>query len=122
LNRIDETIMFRPLSKNDIVAIVELHYKELQKKLAESNIKLSATPEAISKLCEMGYDPQFGARPVKRVIQKMLLNELSKQILAGKIAKGYTYVMDIFDDPENKTAQVKFVFRKPIKEDKQLLE
>lgn len=87
LNRIDEVIMFQPLSRDEIYKIVELQFGSIQKMLNQNDIKLSATQEAIEWLAQLGYDPQFGARPLKRVIQKKVLNELSKQILSGKISK-----------------------------------
>jgi ATP-dependent Clp protease ATP-binding subunit ClpB len=87
LNRIDEIIMFEPLGKKEIHRIVELQLDILKKRLVETGISLSATPEAIELLAAMGYDPQFGARPLKRVMQKQILNALSKDILAGKVDK-----------------------------------
>lgn len=109
LNRIDELIMFKPLSKNNIKAIVELQFKILQKQLDKSNIRLLPTDEVIESLAKTGFDPQFGARPVKRLIQKKVLNELSKEILAGKVEKDSEIVLDVFDD--------QFVFRKPIEDE-----
>ncbi len=85
LNRIDEIIMFTPLNKEEVTEIVELQIKGLAKMLKDKNIIFSATPKAIRSLADKGYNPQFGARPIKRVIQKEVLNELSKEILAGKI-------------------------------------
>ena len=109
LNRIDETIMFLPLDKDNIQDIIQLHFSTLVDKLEEKGIKLSATKDAIEYLVQIGYDPQFGARPVKRVIQKMVLNKLSKEILANKIQLGDELVLDVFND--------EFVFRKPILEE-----
>jgi ATP-dependent Clp protease ATP-binding subunit ClpB len=103
LNRIDEVIMFEPLNRNDINKIVEIQFNNVAKLLAEQGVKMSATPEAIDWLAQLGYDPQFGARPVKRVMQKQVLNELSKQILGGTIDKDKEIVLDMFDN--------KFVFR-----------
>ena len=77
--------MFNPLTKSEIKDIVELQFDLVSKRLAENNITLNATAAAFDALAEMGFDPQFGARPLKRVIQKNVLNELSKMILAGKI-------------------------------------
>ncbi|MBA3971258.1 MAG: AAA family ATPase, partial [Bacteroidetes bacterium] len=111
LNRIDETIMFTPLTRENVHRIVELQFEDVASKLAENNIQISATPEAIEWLSELGYDPQFGARPVKRVIQKRVLNELSKQILAGKVQKDSQLILDVFDK--------EFVFRNPIEIDVQ---
>ena len=87
LNRIDEIIMFTPLTREDILQIVELQFKSISKMLEQNEIHLSATVGAIEWLSELGYDPQFGARPLKRVMQKKVLNELSKEILSGKINK-----------------------------------
>jgi len=107
LNRIDETIVFRPLNKQDILQIVDIQLNILKKRLIENDINLVCTKEAIEYIAEVGYDPQFGARPVKRVIQRQVLNELSKQILGGTIDKTKNVVMDVFDG--------KIVFRKPVK-------
>ncbi len=87
LNRIDETIMFKPLSKQDMRKIVGIQFKLIQLRLQESGIKLEADDKVLTHLAELGYDPQFGARPLKRVLQRELLNSLSKEILAGKIDK-----------------------------------
>ncbi|MCW3071994.1 MAG: ATP-dependent chaperone ClpB [Bacteroidetes bacterium] len=95
LNRIDETIMFTPLTREDVQKIVELQFNGLVKTLKENDIHLTATEAAIDWLAQLGFDPQFGARPVKRVIQKRVLNELSKQILAGKIQKDAEIVLDL---------------------------
>ncbi len=103
LNRIDEVIMFEPLNRENIHKIVEIQFNNVAKMLAEQQIKMSATHEAIDWLSQLGYDPQFGARPVKRVMQKQVLNELSKQILSGTIDKEKEIVLDMFDN--------KFVFR-----------
>ncbi|HFB62081.1 MAG TPA: type VI secretion system ATPase TssH, partial [Bacteroidetes bacterium] len=85
LNRIDEIIMFKPLSRDEIHGIVKLQFDRVKQMLAKNGIQLEITDNAITKLAEMGYDPQFGARPLKRVIQREVLNELSKMILAGKV-------------------------------------
>jgi ATP-dependent Clp protease ATP-binding subunit ClpB len=87
LNRIDELIMFTPLSREEVREIVDLQFKGIQKALQEMSITLNATDEALDWLGELGYDPQFGARPLKRVMQKRILNDLSKQILADKVIK-----------------------------------
>jgi ATP-dependent Clp protease ATP-binding subunit ClpB len=87
LNRIDEVIMFTPLSRDEIGDIVKLQFAGIQKMLKDMGTSLSATEEALEWLGELGYDPQFGARPLKRVIQKEILNQLSKDILAGKVNK-----------------------------------
>lgn len=95
LNRIDETIMFTPLNREDVHRIVEIQFNAIAKALAENDIRLTATRNAIDWLAQLGFDPQFGARPVKRVIQKRVLNELSKQILAGHIQKNAEIVLDV---------------------------
>jgi ATP-dependent Clp protease ATP-binding subunit ClpB len=109
LNRIDETIMFTPLTREDVKMIVEFQFNGIKKTLAENDIHLEATPEAIDWLAQLGYDPQFGARPVKRVMQKRVLNELSKQILSGSVQKNAQIVLDVFDH--------NFVFRNAIESD-----
>ena len=98
LNRIDDIIMFTPLSKSDIQQIVKLQLKGVSKMLLKQNIVLDATPEAIKYLSEKGYDPQYGARPVKRVIQREVLNELSKEILGGKVTTDSIILLDSFND------------------------
>jgi ATP-dependent Clp protease ATP-binding subunit ClpB len=97
INRIDEIVMFTPLTKSNIKEIVGLQLKGVSKMLAHQNITLDSTPEAISYLAEKGYDPHYGARPVKRVIQKEVLNELSKEILAGKVTIDSIILLDSFD-------------------------
>ena len=108
LNRIDETIMFTPLTKGDVRKIVEIQLTNLKHMLLEKDIKLVVTEHAFDHIAEVGYAPQFGARPVKRVIQKQVLNELSKALLSGTIDTSDNIVMDVFDS--------KIVFRKPIHE------
>jgi ATP-dependent Clp protease ATP-binding subunit ClpB len=98
LNRIDDTIMFTPLSKENIKDIVGLQLKGVTKMLAQQNITFDATLEAIDYLAEKGYNPEYGARPVKRVIQKEVLNALSKEILAGKVTTDSIILLDAFDD------------------------
>jgi ATP-dependent Clp protease ATP-binding subunit ClpB len=98
LNRIDEIIMFTPLSRDEIGDIVKLQFKGVQQTLAEMGIVIEASDEALDWLAQLGYDPQFGARPLKRVIQKRILNELSKQILAGKVDKDSKIKLDMFDN------------------------
>ena len=98
LNRIDDIIMFTPLSKTDIKQIVSLQLKGLTKMLAKQQITLDATEEAIDYIAKLGYDPQYGARPVKRVIQKEILNNLSKDILSGKVAVDSIILLDSFND------------------------
>ncbi len=98
LNRIDDIIMFTPLSKQNIKEIVGLQLDQLKKLVSKQHITLDATEEAIDYLAAKGYDPQFGARPVKRLIQKEVLNNLSKQLLAGKIKAESIVLLDSFDD------------------------
>lgn len=98
LNRIDDIIMFTPLTKNEIHGIVSLMFKQVKKMLAKNNVSIDLTEKAIDKLAEIGYDPQFGARPLKRVIQKEVLNELSKMILAGKVTSDKKIVVDVAGD------------------------
>ena len=97
INRIDEIVMFTPLTNANIAQIVGLQLKSVKKMLALQGITLDATPEAIDYLSEKGYDPQFGARPVKRVIQRDVLNQLSKEILAGTITTDSIVLIDAFD-------------------------
>ncbi|OZV66643.1 ATP-dependent chaperone ClpB [Winogradskyella aurantia] len=98
LNRIDDIIMFTPLSKKDIVNIVDLQLKNVTKMIAQQGITFDATPEAKAYLAEKGYNPEYGARPVKRVIQREVLNELSKEILSGKVTKDSIVLLDAFDE------------------------
>jgi ATP-dependent Clp protease ATP-binding subunit ClpB len=98
LNRIDDIIMFTPLTKNDIVKIVGLQLKGVSKMLAKQNITLDATAEAIEYLAIKGYEPEYGARPVQRVIQKEVLNTLSKEILSGKITTDSIILLDSFNN------------------------
>jgi ATP-dependent Clp protease ATP-binding subunit ClpB len=107
LNRIDEVIMFRPLSREDIAGIVALQLQHLKATLAKQDIQLTITSEATDWLANEGYQPEFGARPLKRVIQKRVLNELSRQMLLRKVLPQTQVVLDVFD------GQV--VFRAPIK-------
>ena len=98
LNRIDDTIMFTPLSKQNIKAIVELQLKGVTKMIAQQGITFDATQEAVNYLAEKGYNPEYGARPVKRVIQKEVLNQLSKEILAGTVTTDSIILLDAFDN------------------------
>ena len=98
LNRIDDVIMFTPLNKKDIFEIVRLQLEILKKMIAKQEITLDATDEAIDYLAKKGYQPEFGARPVKRVIQKEVLNQLSREILAGKITTDSIILLDAFDE------------------------
>ena len=98
LNRIDETIMFTPLTRKDIIEVVGLQLKQVTKMIADQGITFDATQEAIDYLAEKGYSPEYGARPVKRVIQKEVLNALSKEILSGKVTTDSIILLDAFDD------------------------
>ncbi len=100
LNRIDEIIMFRPLSKNDIRKIVLIQFELIKKRLIENDVKLDISESALDRLAKLGYDPQYGARPLKRVMQRELLNELSKQILSGKINKDDIIFVDVKNEVE----------------------
>jgi ATP-dependent Clp protease ATP-binding subunit ClpB len=97
LNRIDEVIMFKPLTKEEIKEIVRLQFRLLDKLLAKSDIILEPTDHAIDEIAQAGYDPLLGARPLKRIIQRKVLNELSKKILEGSIEKNKTVVLDVID-------------------------
>ncbi|EAZ94750.1 putative heat shock ClpB protein [Flavobacteria bacterium BAL38] len=97
INRIDEIVMFTPLTEANIKQIVSLQLKGVTKMLAHQNITMDATQEAIDYLAQKGYDPQYGARPVKRVIQREVLNQLSKEILAGKVTVDSIILLDSFD-------------------------
>ena len=94
LNRIDEIIMFTPLNEAEIEEIVGLQIRSIQKMLASNGITLEVTPAAMKFLAEEGYDPEFGARPVKRVIHRMVLNQLSKDILAQKVDRDHPITID----------------------------
>ncbi len=98
LNRIDDTIMFTPLTKENITEIVGLQLKGITKMIAQQGITFDATQEAIEYLAEKGYNPEYGARPVKRVIQKEVLNQLSKEILSGHVTTDSIILLDAFDD------------------------
>jgi ATP-dependent Clp protease ATP-binding subunit ClpB len=106
LNRIDEIVMFHPLTRANVRRIVSIQMRMLAERLAPSGIRLHVTDSAADWLAEEGYDPQFGARPVKRVIQKEVLNSLSKQLLAGTIDKDRVVVIDVIDE--------QLIFRRPI--------
>ena len=96
LNRIDDVVMFRPLSRRDIRQIVELQLNEVKQQLAEQDIRLTVAPEAMDWLAAEGYNPEFGARPLKRVIKKRVLRQLSKQMLQGDLQPGSQIVLDVF--------------------------
>ncbi len=97
LNRIDDIIMFRPLMRDEIKGIIRIQLQNLQKQLAAQDIKLEFTDYALSYLSERGFDPQYGARPLKRVIQKDIINLLSKKIIAGEVDKSKPVMIDVFD-------------------------
>jgi ATP-dependent Clp protease ATP-binding subunit ClpB len=109
LNRIDDIIMFTPLTREDVSEIAKLQLQLLGKQLKKNGIDFTFTDECVDWISQLGYDPQFGARPLKRVIQREVLNELSKQILAGKVNKEGTIVLDCFDQ--------QVVFRNQTKEE-----
>lgn len=98
LNRIDETIVFTPLNKEEIERIVALQLNQTVKMLRENGIELSYTPELVSRIAEEGFDPEFGARPVKRAIQRGLLSELSRRLLEGSVSEGQSIIMDAAPD------------------------
>ena len=100
LNRVDEVVLFEPLTLEHARKILAIQFKEVQKRLAEQNITLEASEEALNKLATDGYDPNYGGRPMKRVLQKAVLNELSKAILSGKIQKDSAVMMELGTDGE----------------------
>jgi ATP-dependent Clp protease ATP-binding subunit ClpB len=97
LNRVDEIIMFQPLMKKEIKGIINIQLSGLKKLVAQNGIDLQFSDYALDYLAENGYDPQFGARPLKRLIQKEIVNQLSKRILAGDIDKTRPVLVDVFD-------------------------
>ncbi len=108
LNRVDETIMFKPLSREEIKDIVKLQLRQICLMLEKSDIRLNITEDAVSWIAELGYDPVYGARPLKRVLQRKVLNELSKMILAGKVTKDSDITVDVFNEQfvfYNKTSE-----------------
>jgi ATP-dependent chaperone clpB len=98
LNRIDDIIMFTPLNANNIRSIVRLQLDAVIKMVAKEGITIEATDEAVDYLAQKGFDPQFGARPVKRIIQKEVLNRLSKEILGGSVHKDSVIKLLVADD------------------------
>jgi ATP-dependent Clp protease ATP-binding subunit ClpB len=98
LNRIDEVVMFAPLSKADIREVVEIQLNQLKKRLKKQHIEIDATPSAIQYLADVGFDPQFGARPIKRTIQKRVMNQLSKDVLANKVHPNQLILLDTEKD------------------------
>ncbi len=97
INRIDDIVMFTPLTQTDIKQVVELQLKGVTKMLNQQGIVIDTTDQAIHLLAQLGYDPQYGARPVKRVLQKLILNELSKKILAGEVTADDIILIDAFE-------------------------
>jgi ATP-dependent Clp protease ATP-binding subunit ClpB len=95
VNRIDEIIMFRPLTQLDIRKIVDIQVGLVRKRLQEAGVRIDISDAARNRLAKLGFDPQFGARPLKRVMQREILNELSKQILAGTIHKDSVIFVDL---------------------------
>jgi len=103
LNRVDELIMFHPLTKEDLLKIVNIQFGLIKERLNENGVEVEITEDALLQLANWGYDPQFGARPLKRVLQKEILNKLSKEILSGKILKNGIISIDV-----NKQGQIEF--------------
>ncbi|MCH8317843.1 MAG: AAA family ATPase, partial [Bacteroidetes bacterium] len=119
LNRVDEVIMFKPLTKKEIRKIVDIQFKLIQQRLKGSGIQLKASGEVLDLLAKLGYDPQFGARPLKRVLQRRILNELSKEILAGNLQKGdsdESKEMPVVEAVLDEKGEIKFVKREAVKE------
>lgn len=98
LNRVDEVIMFQPLLKKEIKGIIKIQLKGLQQLVAQSGIELKFSDYLLDYLAENGYDLTFGARPLKRLIQKVIVNALSKKILSGDIDKQHPVLVDVFDN------------------------
>ena len=103
LNRIDDIVLFSPLTQKEITEIVKLQFKLIAQRLLLQEVKISATDEAIHQLARLGFDPQYGGRPVKRVLQQHILNPLSKDLLGPALDKSKEIVVDFFEDS--------FVFR-----------
>jgi ATP-dependent Clp protease ATP-binding subunit ClpB len=100
LNRVDETIMFQPLGRKDIRKIVGIQFKLIQNRLSENGIKIEADEKVLDHLSRVGYDPTYGARPLKRVLQREILNELSKQILSGTIVRDTVIGLTLSDNDQ----------------------
>jgi len=98
LNRIDEIITFQPLTREQIADVVRLQIRKVQEMLEPQGFKFEVTPQAIDYLAEEGYDPEFGARPVKRAIQQLVLNDLSKKLLSGEVSRERPIIVDYFGD------------------------
>jgi ATP-dependent Clp protease ATP-binding subunit ClpB len=97
LNRIDEVIMFQPLMRREIRNIIKIQLNDLKNQLLKNGVMLDFSEYAVDYLAENGFDPQFGARPLKRLIQKQIVNQLSKKLLAGTIDKTHPVLVDVFD-------------------------
>jgi ATP-dependent Clp protease ATP-binding subunit ClpB len=97
LNRVDDIVMFRPLMRKEIKGIIRIQLEQLQKQLAQQGIDLQFSDYALDYITQRGFDPQYGARPLKRVIQKDIVNLLSKKIIAGDIDKSKPVLIDVFD-------------------------
>ena len=100
VNRIDEIIMFRPLTQADIRKIVDIQVNLIEKRLMDAGVRIEVSEAARARLAKLGFDPQFGARPLKRVIQREILNELSKQILSGKVQKDSVIFIDLINETD----------------------
>ena len=98
LNRIDEIITFKPLTREQIADVVRLQIRKVQEMLEPQGFRLEVTPQAIDYLAQEGYDPEFGARPVKRAIQQLVLNDLSKKLLADEVSREKPIIVDEFGD------------------------
>ena len=98
LNRVDDVIMFRPLSEDQIADVVRMQFAQVQKMLKDNDIEINISEEAVKWIAHLSYDPQYGARPVKRMMQRELLNELSKMVLADKVDKTKPITIKIKDD------------------------
>lgn len=98
LNRVDEIIMFQPLLKKEIKDIIRIQLHDLKDQLLKSGVVLEFSEYTLDYLAENGFDPQFGARPLKRLIQKQIVNQLSKKLLSGDIDKSHPVLVDVFDN------------------------
>jgi ATP-dependent Clp protease ATP-binding subunit ClpB len=107
LNRIDEILLFQPLGKDEVKEIVKIQLEILKSVVSKQHVSLNFTDDLINYVAELGFNPQFGARPIKRVIQKELMNTLSKEILGGTIGLDYPIICDAYDG--------NIVFRKQVK-------
>ncbi|MCB0733744.1 MAG: ATP-dependent chaperone ClpB [Flavobacteriales bacterium] len=107
LNRIDELIMFSPLGRSEVREIVDIQFRQVTDRLAEQGVKFTATEKALDWLAEIGYDPAFGARPLKRAVQRNVLNELSKKLLSGEVTRDSHIILDV-DDKKQFTFENEF--------------